>query len=259
MIKLNAHLGYQFTELPFLDRFAAAAAAGFAAVEFPAPYDHAPELISEQLALHNLALIQIAAPMGIPGEKGFAACPGRTMEFRASIQRAIDYALALDCASIHLMSGARPEGQPSFCQWRSYVDNVHWAACALADHAITPLVEVISKTTVAGYFMSSYELFDALLETAPNAGIKLLFDTYHAHLIDGNVIDSFSQAFANIGHIQIADAPGRHEPGTGNLDFPAFFALLQQLGYSGWVGCEYLPEHTTQAGLQYLSSYLPPA
>lgn len=192
MVRLNAHLGYQFTELPFLERFGAAAASGFTAVEFPAPYEYAPEVIAHELARHKLTLVQVAAPMGNPGEKGFAACNNRGLEFRNSVELAIEYARALDCTSVHLMSGAYPAGDALIDRWRTYLDNVRYVANLLSDHGITPLIEVISQHTVPGYFMSSYAMFESLLEAAPEGGLKLIFDTYHAHSISGDFLNTES-------------------------------------------------------------------
>jgi hydroxypyruvate isomerase len=254
MIKLCAHLGYQFGEVSFLERFALAAAAGYRAVEIPAPYAFDVDMLAEHLERFDLTLVQIGTPTGAVHEKGLAALPRRESEFRKGLAEAIRYARALGCSRVHPMAGLE-NGTPA-ANWGTYVSNMKLAVDLLGEEGITTLVEVMSPGAVPDYFMSSYtrarELFDAVADPR----LTLLFDTYHAQVLTGDAPAELARWIGRIGHIQIADHPGRHEPGTGELDFPAMFASLEHAGYAGWLGCEYRPETTTAEGLRYLAPYL---
>jgi len=256
MIKLCAHLGYQFNEVPFLARFEQAAAAGYRAVEFPMPYAYDCAALKALLRRYDLSIVQFAAPMGDTshGEKGYASFAGREPEFRASLIKAIDYGRALDCQMIHPMAGVVTASDRA--DWLTYVENVRYAVKVLSEHGMTAIVEVMSPGELPGYFLSRYELAEALFSAVSSPNLKILFDVYHAQALTGDAEAALDQWKGRIGHVQVADFPGRHEPGTGNLDFAAIFARLERSGYDGWVGCEYRPQTTTQDGLRYLGKYL---
>lgn len=255
MVKLSAHLGYQFTEVPFLDRFALAAAAGYSAVEFPAPYAYEPAQLANLLKKHGLTMVQFSTPSGKNGEKGIAALPHREAEFKESLDTALRYAEALDCKLIHPMSGATSPDSAA-PNWTTYQRNMQVAARHFADSGVDMLVEVISPATVPGYYMGDFDRCAALLDSLGDTPTHLLFDTYHAQTLTGDMLNCLAQWLPRTRHIQIADHPGRHEPGTGELNFPALFTLLEQAGYKGWVGCEYHPKESTQESLASLAPYL---
>ncbi len=243
MLKFNAHLGFQFNELPFLQRIEAAAAAGFRAVEFPSPYEFDASLLADHLAQYSLPLIQFAAPAGVT--KGIAALQGRGEEFRDGLLQAARYAKTLACADVHIMSGVTTQNDAE----RTYAGNLEYAVKYLEDQGLRPLIEVISAQAMPGYYMSDFSKAQQVLETFPSVG--LILDLYHAQLLTGDAADVLARFYDRTVHVQIADCPGRHEPGTGSIDFAALFAALEQRGYAGWIGCEYRPSGTTVASLDW--------
>ncbi|WP_277757818.1 TIM barrel protein [Pseudomonas sp. A34-9] len=244
MLKFNAHLGFQFNELPFLQRIEAAAAAGFRAVEFPSPYEFDASLLADHLAQHRLPLIQFAAPAGVT--KGIAALPGVEVEFRDGLRQAARYAKALACSDVHIMSGVTTQNDAE----RIYAGNLEYAVKYFEDQGLRPLIEVISAEAMPGYYMSDFSKAQQILETFPSVG--LILDLYHAQLLTGDAAAVLARFYDRTVHVQIADCPGRHEPGTGNIDFAALFAALEQRGYAGWIGCEYRPSGSTVASLDWI-------
>lgn len=254
MIKLNAHIGFLFTEKPFLDRFASAAKAGFKAIEFPSPYEHDPQLLRDLLQQHSLEVVQFAAPMG--GFKGLAGRAGAEVEFRAGLREAVTYARALSCESIHLMSGVQDGLGKTDSQ--TYMANVAYAVEYLADHGLQSLVEVISDAEVAGYFMRNFDMAEAVFDRITNPNLKLILDTFHASLLGLSHVGCVRKWRDRLGHVQIADFPGRHEPGTGGENFDRLFEALGASSYDGWVGCEYRPLISTTDSLASVQRYLRP-
>ncbi|MFJ2318910.1 hydroxypyruvate isomerase family protein [Pseudomonas sp. NPDC087817] len=244
MLKFNAHLGFQFNELPFLQRIEAAAAAGFRAVEFPSPYEFDASLLADHLAQYSLPLIQFAAPAGVT--KGIAALPGMAVEFRDGLRQAARYAKTLACSDVHIMSGVTTQNDAE----RIYAGNLEYAVKYLEDQGLRPLIEVISAEAMPGYYMSDFSKAQQILETFPSVG--LILDLYHAQLLTGDAAAVLARFYDRTVHVQIADCPGRHEPGTGNIDFAALFAALEQRGYAGWIGCEYRPSGSTVASLDWI-------
>ncbi|MGY2258802.1 hydroxypyruvate isomerase family protein [Pseudomonas sp. SDO55104_S430] len=255
MIRLNAHIGFQFTELPFLERFAAAAKSGFRAVEFPSPYDYEALEIAERLEEHQLQMVQFAAPAG--STKGTTGLCTSQQDFLAQLRQAVRYARALGCSKLHLMSGASVSELGAIADYGLYRRNLRYAVEFLSGEGIEPLIEVISSSQVPGYLMSRFELAQPLLETHPQLG--LILDTYHTERLGENCLRKLSQWWPRVSHIQVADFPGRHEPGTGSIDFRKLLAILEDNDYRGWVGCEYRPLHSTQEGLDGLWQTLKPA
>jgi len=248
MTTLNAHIGFQFTELPFLERFAAAAKSGFRAVEFPSPYEYEATQIAELLNEHQLEMVQFAAPSG--STKGTTGICRSKQEFLAEVSQAVQYAKVLNCKMVHLMSGVSLAELGVIADSGIYRRNLKYAAEFLSGEGIEPLIEVISSTEVPGYLMSRFDFAEEMLETLPNLG--LILDTYHTELLGEDCLRKLNQWWPRVSHVQVADFPGRNEPGTGNIYFPKLFSMLEDHAYQGWVGCEYRPRASTFDGLEDL-------
>ncbi|POA66624.1 hydroxypyruvate isomerase family protein [Pseudomonas sp. GW531-T4] len=244
MLKFNAHLGFQFNEWPFLQRIEAAAAAGFRAVEFPSPYEFDASLLADHLAQHSLSLIQFAAPAGVT--KGIAALQGKEEEFRDGLRQAVSYAKALACSDVHIMSGVTTQDEAAL----TFGSNLEYAVKYFEDQGLRPLIEVISAQAMPDYYMSDFDKAHQVLERFASVG--LILDLYHAQLLTGDAAGVLARFYDRTVHVQIADCPGRHEPGTGSMDFAALFAALEQRGYPGWIGCEYRPSGATVASLDWI-------
>ncbi len=245
MLKFNAHLGFQFNELPFLERIEAAAAAGFKAVEFPSPYEFDASLLADHLAQYSLPLIQFAAPAGVT--KGIAALQDKEDEFRNGLREAVRYAKALACSDVHIMSGVTTQLDEGAL---AYASNLEYAVKYFEDQGLRALIEVISPQAMPGYYMSDFSKAQQVLETFASVG--LILDLYHAQLLTADAAEVLARFYDRTVHVQIADNPGRHEPGTGTLDFRGLFAALEQRGYPGWIGCEYRPSGSTVASLGWI-------
>ena len=257
MPKFCANLGFLFPEHPFIERFAAAAEAGFRAVEFPYPYDHDAEELIERLGAHDLEQVMINSPKGNAeaSDHGLACDPDRRGEFEDSIGLAVAYARALGTSRVHVMAGKRPEGTSADVLLETYVDNMRFAARALGEHGIKALIEAInSKVDVPGYFLDRPSDGLAILRATGEPNLYLEFDFYHAQIMEGNLTRLFHDALPVIGHIQIADTPGRHEPGTGEINYPYVFRMIDEAGWDDWVGCEYRPKAATLDGLGWMKS-----
>lgn len=254
MPKFAANLSMMFTELPFLERFEAAATAGFNAVEYLFPYDFEKSLIAEKLKAHSLeqALFNAHAGDWDGGERGLATLEGRQQDFRDSITQALDYARALECPKIHIMAGISDVTAKTEAL---YVENVRYAADLAAALDIEVLVEPINARDMPGYFLGSVAQAIDLLKRIDRPNARLQFDYYHAQITEGDVSMLMRDSIDSIGHIQIASVPGRNEPDTGELSYPYVLAELDAAGYRGWVGCEYRPAGETTAGLGWLAAY----
>lgn len=255
--RFAANLSLMFTEVPFLERFAAAAAAGFEGVEFLFPYDHAPQEIAGRLAASNLVNVLFNLPPGdwTAGERGLASLPGREDEFRSSLARALHYAHVLGTRRLHCMAGVLPEGADRPRHRATYVANLKHAAAAAAEQGITLLIEPINPRDMPGYFLTTQAEAHALREEIGSPALKVQMDLYHAQIVEGDIANKMRRYLPHIGHIQVAGVPERHEPDTGELNYPYLFGLLDQLGYDGWVGCEYRPARGTLAGLGWLQRW----
>lgn len=261
MPKFAANLSFLYQELPFMARFAAAARDGFRAVEYLFPYDYPAADIAAQLAEHGLQQVLFNAPPGAwaTGERGLACLDGRQPEFRAGIARALDYAGALGCVRLHVMAGLLPAGQTRDALQAVYLDNLRWAAAAAAPYGVTLLVEPINLRDMPGYFLNRQDHAHQLLLAVGAPNLKVQMDLYHCQIVEGDVSMKLRQYLptGRVGHIQIASVPARHEPDEGELNYSHLFALLDELGYDGWVGCEYRPRlgavpDGTSAGLGWL-------
>jgi hydroxypyruvate isomerase len=255
MPKFAANLSFLFAELPFSQRFARAAAAGFKGVEYLFPYEHAPHDIAEWLRDNDLEQVLFNLPAGdwAAGERGLACLPQRHGEFAESVERALEYAVILDCQRVHCMAGLAPKGFSEVELEENYIANLRYAADRLATVGVTVMIEPInSRIDMPGYWLDDVGRGFRLLEAIDRPNVKLQYDIYHAQIIAGDLARTLEANVGRIGHVQIADNPGRHEPGTGEINYPFLFGLLDRLGYSGWVGCEYKPLTTTQASLDWL-------
>lgn len=257
MPKFAANLSMMFNEVPFLERFAAAAAQGFSAVEFLFPYDYPAELLAEKLREHGLqqVLFNTAHGDAAAGEWGLAALPGREQDARADIDRALTYAIALSCPCVHLMAGVVPAGADRQRYLDTFIANARYAADAFAPHGVKVLLEALSPPVKPDYlFASQHQVAEAVAAIGrPNVFIQ--FDFFHAQLVDGNISGLLETLAGRYAHIQIASVPDRHEPDEGELNYPWLFDRLDALGYPGWIGCEYRPRGDTAAGLGWLKPY----
>ncbi|MBB3224037.1 hydroxypyruvate isomerase [Pseudoduganella umbonata] len=255
MPNLAANLTLLFTEMPFLDRFAAARAAGFDAVECQFPYDHEITEIRRRLDDNGLRLVLINLPAGDwqAGERGLACDPRRHRDFRNSVYRALDYASALGVPQLHCLAGLVPSGMDLRRARETYLFNVEYAANLCGPRDIRLLIEPINTVDMPGYFLSRTEQALDIIAACDSSNVFLQSDIYHMHTMGEDVPAMLRRALPHIGHVQVADAPGRHEPGTGAIDFAGVFALLDELGYQGWIGCEYQPLADTLTGLQWRS------
>jgi hydroxypyruvate isomerase len=251
MPRFAANLSMLFTELPFLDRFEAAARAGFKAVEFLFPYAFEAQDIRARLDAHGLKLVLHNLPAGDwdAGERGIACHPDRVDEFRAGVARAIRYAQALNVGQLNCLAGKAPAGVPDALLRETLVANLRFAAAELKSAGLRLLVEPINSFDIPGFYVNrTAQALDLLDEVgADNAFVQ--YDIYHAQRMEGELAATLQKHLARIGHVQLADNPGRNEPGTGEINYPFLFTHLDHIGYSGWVGCEYKPATTTRDGL----------
>ena len=256
MPKFAANLTMLFTEVPFLDRFERAARAGFTAVEFLFPYDFPVAEIRNRLVANRLELVLHNLPAGnwAAGERGIACLPDRVAEFRDGVATAIAYATALGVPRVNCLAGKTPGGVSDDAIHRTLVGNLQYAAAALKAVNIRLLIEPINTFDIPGFHLSRTAQALALIEEVGSDNLFVQYDLYHAQRMEGELIATTTAHLARIGHIQLADNPGRHEPGTGEIHYPNVFAALDRAGYTGWIGCEYKPATTTEAGLHWLES-----
>jgi len=257
MPKFAANLSMLFNEVPFLDRFGAAADCGFKAVEFLFPYEFPAEAIAEQLDKHKLQIVLFNMPPGnwAAGERGTACIPGREAEFREAIDQALTYATALGIPRLHTMAGIAPAGVDRAACRATLIENLKYAGERLAPHKVTVMLEAINSRDIPGFLVNrqedSYEICQAV--DAPN--VRMQMDLYHMQVMEGDIAMTLRKYAAHCGHIQIAGAPGRNEPDTGEVRYEYLFEVLDEIGYEGWVGCEYRPVGKTREGLGWFAKY----
>lgn len=251
MPKFAANLTMLFTELPFLDRFAAAREAGFHAVEYLFPYEYPAEQLAKLLRAYGLKQVLHNLPAGdwAGGERGIACHPDRVKEFRDGVARAITYAHALDCRQLNCLAGKVPVGVARDQAHAALAANLRYAATELAAAGLRLLVEPINPHDIPGFFLTRTEQAIALIAEVGADNLYVQYDIYHAQRTEGELAGTLSRYLERIGHIQLADNPGRGEPGTGEINYPFLFRHLDALGWKGFVGCEYKPRTTTLAGL----------
>ncbi len=261
MPKFAANLTMLFPDRPFLERFEAAARAGFEAVEFLFPYAFSIDEIRTRLTDNGLQLVLHNLPAGRweAGERGIACLPDRTEEFRAGVAEAIRYATALGVSQLNCLAGKTPAGLLTAQVHQTLVDNLRHAATELKAAGLRLLVEPINTFDIPGFHISRTEQALKLLDEVAADNVFVQYDVYHAQRMEGELGNTLQRHLGRIGHVQVADNPGRHEPGTGEIHYPWLFSLLDRLGYAGWVGCEYNPTTTTEAGLGWLQQTTQPA
>lgn len=254
MPRFAANLTMMFTEVPFLDRFERAAQAGFKAVEFLFPYAFEPAQIKQRLDAHGLTLVLHNLPAGDwdAGERGIACHPDRVDEFRAGVERAIGYARALGVRQLNCLAGKAPEGVPDAVLRATLVANLVYAAAALKAAGLKLLIEPINTYDIPGFYLSGTQQAASLIVEVGADNLFIQYDLYHAQRMEGELAATVQKYLPLIGHVQLADNPGRHEPGSGEINYPFLFAHLDRIGYDGWIGCEYKPATTTEAGLGWL-------
>lgn len=253
MPRFAANLSMMFQDLPFLDRFSAAASAGFKGVEFLFPYDHPAEEVAKaaQDAGVEVALFNLPPGDWTKGERGFAAMPGRETDFENALEKAMFYAQALNCKRLHCMAGLVKEGMNPAELRATYIANLQKAGDKLAPEGRTALIEPINTRDVPGYYINHQQDAHDVLSDVKRSNVKVQMDFYHVQIVEGDLSTRARQYIGNnVGHIQIAGVPERHEPDIGEINYPYVFALLDELGYDGWVGCEYRPQGDTLAGVR---------
>jgi hydroxypyruvate isomerase len=257
MPQFAANLTMMFADAPFGDRFARAAQAGFKGVEFLFPYEHAPEDIAGWLEETKLTNVLFNLPPGDwgAGERGLASLPGREAEFRASVARALGYARRLGTPRLHAMAGLLPAGADRARHRATYVENLRYAARELAKEGRTLLIEPINPRDMPGYFLNTQDEAHAICQEVEEANLMVQMDFYHTQIVQGDVTMTLRKHASRVGHVQIAGVPDRHEPDTGELDNGYLMRALDDLGYAGWVGCEYRPRGRTEDGLGWLKAW----
>ncbi|MFF7706966.1 2-oxo-tetronate isomerase [Pseudomonas sp. NPDC007930] len=257
MPRFAANLSMLYPQHDFLDRFAAAAADGFEAVEYLFPYDYSTQELRARLSDNGLVQALFNAPPGdwAAGERGIASLPGREAEFRDGIHQALEYAAVLGNDRIHVMAGLLPDEALRGKHQAVYQENLAFAAAEAAKAGITVLIEPINTRDMPGFFLNRQDQAHAIREAVGASNLKVQFDFYHCQIVEGDVSTTLRRDFANVGHIQIASVPERHEPNLGELNYANLFNLIDSLGYSGWVGCEYRPKGDTHEGLAWLRQW----
>jgi hydroxypyruvate isomerase len=258
MPRLAANLTMLFGEVDFLERFEAAAAAGFSAVEYLFPYAYEPQALKAKLRDHGLEQVLHNLPAGnwASGERGIACLPDRVDEFKSGVAQAIKYATALDCERVNCLAGILPPAVDAADARDTLVRNLRYAATLLESAGITLLIEPINTRDIPGFFLSGTDQALEIIDAVGSDNLQLQYDIYHMEIMEGAVAATIERLLPRIGHIQLADVPGRHEPGTGDIDFNELLPHIDRLGYDGWIGCEYVPAAGTVAGLAWAAPYL---
>jgi len=256
MPKFAANLTMLFTELPFMQRFEAAARAGFEAVEYLFPYPFAQEELAAALKANGLRQVLHNLPAGDwdAGERGIACHPDRVAEFREGVPRAIAYATALGCPQVNCLAGKLPAGVSEADARRTLVDNLRFAAEQLRGAGIRLLIEPINTFDIPGFLVNRTEQALGILDEVDSSNLLVQYDIYHAQRMEGELAGTLSKHLARIGHIQLADNPGRGEPGTGEINYAWLFRHIDAIGYDGWIGCEYKPRAATTDGLGWIKA-----
>jgi hydroxypyruvate isomerase len=258
MPKFCANLSYLYTEVDFLDRFEQAARAGFRAVEFHFPYGHDQGELAARAAGAGVETVLFNLPAGDweKGERGIACIPSRVSEFRNGVAQAIEYARALGCRRINCLSGIAPHGIAEALARKTFVSNLRYTAGELERAGILLVIEPLNTRDVPGNYLRYSGQALALIDEAKVANVKLQYDMYHMQIMEGDLARTIEENLARIGHMQVADVPGRHEPGTGEINYPFLFDWIDRLGYEGWIGCEYAPAGRTAEGLAWIKPWL---
>ncbi len=258
MPKLAANLSMMFNEVDFLDRFKAAAEAGFKGVEFLFPYDYDKNQLAEQLATHGLtqALHNMPAGGWDTGERGLGCLADRVGEFQDGVGLAIDYATALGCKRLNCLAGVAPDGADPAVLRDTLVSNLRYAAGQCAKAGITVMSEPINTRDIPGFYLCRTDQALAIFDDVGADNLMLQYDIYHMQIMEGDLAPTIEANLGRIAHMQLADTPGRHEPGSGEINFGFLLSHIDAIGYGGWIGCEYKPAGTTVEGLGWTEPYL---
>ncbi|HXZ49884.1 MAG TPA: 2-oxo-tetronate isomerase [Usitatibacter sp.] len=258
MPRLAANLTMMYGEHPFLERFAAAARDGFRGVEMQFPYEHEAAELRARLDAHGLEQALINAPAGEAraGERGLAALPGREDDFRRSVGRALEYARVLGNRCVHVMAGVVAADADRERHRAAYVANLAWAAREARPAGVTIVIEPINPRDMPGYFLSRQDEAHAVCAEAGEPNLKVQMDLYHCQIVEGDLATKIRRHIGGVAHMQVAGVPGRHEPDEGEVNYPYLFDLVDELGYAGWIGCEYRPRAATTAGLAWARRWL---
>lgn len=258
MPRFCANLSFLWSELGFMDRFRAAAKAGFRGVEYLFPYDYDAHRLADALSRHHLTQVLHNLPAGnwAGGERGIGCHPDRVGEFRDGVDKAIEYAMLLDCKQVNCLAGIAPPGVPEERLHTTLVANLKFAAAKLRKAGIKLLIEPINTRDIPGFYLNhSRQALDIIREAASD-NLFLQYDIYHMQIMEGDLAMTIQNNLDLIPHMQLADNPGRHEPGTGEINYPFLFEFVDHIGYHGWIGCEYKPRASTDAGLAWAKPYL---
>lgn len=258
MPRFSANLSMLFQEHDFLDRFDLAAQAGFGAVEYISPYEHPIDAVAARLRRNGLTQVLFNLPVGdwVGGERGIAVLPDRMEEFRRGVGTAIDHAKALGCEQVNCLAGIAPAGVDRAALERVFVENLKYAADRLGEAGTRLLIEPINdRVDIPGFFLTTTGQALDVMEKVGSDNLFLQYDIYHMQVMEGDLARTIEQNLGRIAHVQVADNPGRHEPGTGEIDYPFLFGHLDRIGYAGWVGAEYRPKAGTREGLGWFAAF----
>ncbi|HEX2789071.1 MAG TPA: hydroxypyruvate isomerase [Steroidobacteraceae bacterium] len=258
MPKFNANLTMLFNEVEFLDRFRAARDAGFKGVEYLFPYAHRKQDLVERLQANGLAQVLHNLPAGdwANGERGIACLPERIAEFQDGVGQAIEYAQALHCPQLNCLAGIAPHGIDPERVRDTLIGNLRFAAAQLKAAGIRLLVEACNTRDIPGFFLNRSQQALEIIDAVGSDNLYLQYDIYHMQVMEGDLAPTIERNLDRIRHLQLADNPGRHEPGSGEINYPFLFGFIDRLGYSGWIGCEYKPAESTVQGLGWIKPYL---
>jgi len=258
MPKFCANLTMMYNEVDFLERFGAAAKAGFRGVEYLFPYPYDKNQLKEQLAKHKLTQVLHNLPAGDwgKGERGIACHPNRVSEFREGVGKAVDYATTLGCKQVNCLAGIAPEGVAADKLRETFVGNLKFAAGELKKAGIRLLIEPINTLDIPGFYLSRTQQALDIIRDVGSDNLFVQYDIYHMQIMEGDLARTMEKNLKLIAHMQLADNPGRHEPGTGEINYPFLFGHIDRIGYQGWIGCEYKPAGATEAGLGWVKPYL---
>lgn len=257
MVQFAANLSMLFNEVDFLDRFDAAAKAGFKGVEYLSPYEFSANEISDRLKANGLKQVLFNTPAGdwAAGERGTACDPARIDEFRDGVAKAIEYAKVLECGQLHCMAGKTPEGVEAGLLLQTYVDNLKFASAEMDKAGIKCLIEMINTRDIPGFYLNTSAQAESIMSEVGSDNLYMQYDIYHMQIMEGDLAPTSERLLQKIAHMQLADTPGRHEPGTGEINYGFLFAHFDRIGYKGWIGCEYMPAAGTVEGLGWMAPY----
>jgi hydroxypyruvate isomerase len=258
MPKLAANLSFMFTEVDFLDRFAAAAKAGFKGVEYLFPYDYDKNVLKQKLADNKLTQVLHNLPAGnwAGGERGIGCHSDRVAEFEAGVDKAIDYATALGCKQVNCLAGIRQSNRDPSEARETFIRNLQFAALRLKAAGIKLLIEAINTRDIPGFFLTNTAQALDIVKAVGSDNLFVQYDIYHMQIMEGDLAPTIEKNLRLIPHMQLADTPGRHEPGTGEINYTFLLDFIDRIGYAGWVGCEYKPAGKTEDGLGWTKPYL---